>query len=92
MEVAHPNQPLIQKALGDCVELPPMAMPIYDIIHVPEGPLVILEHPKVAPLDDKAQQKLLKKLKPNKGFRKTALAPESTNWTKTKIRFRSIFL
>ena len=55
MEVAHPNQPLIQKALGDCVELPPMAMPIYDIIHVPEGPLVILEHPKVAPLDDKAQ-------------------------------------
>merc|ERR1719461_1078918 len=51
-------------------------MPIYDIIHVPEGPLVILEHPKVAPLDDKAQQKLLKKLKPNKGFRKTALAPE----------------
>jgi len=76
MEVAHPNQPLIQKALGDCVELPPMAMPIYDIIHVPEGPLVILEHPKVAPLDDKAQQKLLKKLKPNKGFRKTALAPE----------------
>eukprot|EP00492_Amphilonche_elongata_P005002 TRINITY_DN577_c0_g1_i4.p1 TRINITY_DN577_c0_g1~~TRINITY_DN577_c0_g1_i4.p1 ORF type:complete len:296 (-),score=73.44 TRINITY_DN577_c0_g1_i4:187-996(-) len=76
MRVAHPNQELIQHALGECVDLPEAAMPIYDIIHVPEGPLVILEHPESVPLDDKAQGRLLKELHPNRGFEKAKLAPE----------------